>query len=212
MRSGSLLPNVELVSAAATLLLLGAMSPGPSFAVVARNSIAGGRETGVLCAVGHGLGFGGYALAVVLGFAALLNSFPTVITVLQAVGAVVLFYLAYESFAGARTTAAPDVVAARPARGFAEGLAIAVFNPKIALFFIAVLSAVLSENMNRATQVWIALAGWIIDTAWYVVVALALSSGPAASRLRALGPWIDYTMAILLGLLGLATLARVFSA
>ncbi len=206
------MPNVELVTAAATLLLLGAMSPGPSFAVVARNSIAGGRKTGVLCAVGHGLGFGGYALAVVFGFAALLNSFPTVITALQGAGALVLFYLAYESFTGARTATAPDVISTRPARGFAEGLAIAVFNPKIALFFIAVLSAVLSENMNRATQVWIALAGWIIDTAWYVVVALALSSGPAASRLRALGPWIDYTMAILLGLLGLATLARVFSA
>ena len=37
---------------------MGAMSPGPSLAVVLRNTISGGRTQGVMTGIGHGIGFG----------------------------------------------------------------------------------------------------------------------------------------------------------
>ena len=42
--------------------VLGAMSPGPSLAVVLRNTVAGGRLRGVMTGLGHGIGFFLYAL------------------------------------------------------------------------------------------------------------------------------------------------------
>ncbi|MDP6233261.1 MAG: LysE family transporter, partial [Candidatus Poseidoniaceae archaeon] len=50
---------------AGTVFVIGAISPGPSLAVVLRNTLAGGRRRGVACALGHGLGFGAYAMIAV---------------------------------------------------------------------------------------------------------------------------------------------------
>ena len=51
---------------------MGAMSPGPSLAVVLRNTISGGRAQGVMTGIGHGIGFGIYAFIAVMGLSALL--------------------------------------------------------------------------------------------------------------------------------------------
>ena len=42
------------------VFILGAMSPGPSLAVVLRNSLSGGRRQGIMTGIGHGIGFGIY--------------------------------------------------------------------------------------------------------------------------------------------------------
>ena len=46
---------------------MGAMSPGPSLAVVLRNTISGGRLLCIMTVVGHGIGFGIYSLIAVTG-------------------------------------------------------------------------------------------------------------------------------------------------
>jgi threonine/homoserine/homoserine lactone efflux protein len=56
------------IAAILTALLIGAMSPGPSFVIVARNSIGLSRRDGLATALGMGIGgvfFSGIAL---LGF------------------------------------------------------------------------------------------------------------------------------------------------
>ena len=50
-----------------TVCLLGAMSPGPSMAVVIHNAIFKGRYNGILTAIGHGIGIAIYATFAVLG-------------------------------------------------------------------------------------------------------------------------------------------------
>ena len=51
----------------ALICILGAMSPGPSLAVILRNSISGGRKQGIFAGIGHGLGITLYALIAVFG-------------------------------------------------------------------------------------------------------------------------------------------------
>ena len=50
-----------------TICMLGAMSPGPSLAVILRNTIKGGKQQGVMTGVGHGLGIYFYAALVATG-------------------------------------------------------------------------------------------------------------------------------------------------
>ena len=45
----------------AMICIVGAMSPGPSMALIIRNSIKFGRVSGILSSVGHALGIGIYA-------------------------------------------------------------------------------------------------------------------------------------------------------
>ena len=76
----------DVLLAAGTVFTLGAISPGPSLMVVLRNTMIGGRRQGVMCALGHGLGFGMYAGLAVFGLIVLLEEAPTVFTGLQLVG------------------------------------------------------------------------------------------------------------------------------
>lgn len=66
--------EVEAWLALATVHLLGAASPGPSLAVVLRNTLTGGARLGVITGVGHGIGFGIYALLVASGLATALSA------------------------------------------------------------------------------------------------------------------------------------------
>ena len=74
---------------------MGAMSPGPSLAVVLRNTISGGRLQGIMTGIGHGIGFGLYALVAVTGLSALLLAHDSVFLFLQWSGALVLLWLSY---------------------------------------------------------------------------------------------------------------------
>ena len=198
--------NWEALYAAGLLLFLGAASPGPSLVVVVRNAAAGGRRAGAACALGHGLGFGLYALMAVLGLTALMAAAPQFFMGIQCLGAALLLYLAWATIA--RPSELTDVDRSA-GRGFVEGFLVAFLNPKIALFFVAVLSTVLQEDQPRTVQFGIAGIGWLIDTLWYLMAAFAFSTGSALAILRRLGRPIDWAMAALLAGLAVMTLWRL---
>ena len=58
----------------ATVCVAGAMSPGPSLALIIRNSITINRFAGFMTAVGHGLGMGVYAVFAVTGLSIILTA------------------------------------------------------------------------------------------------------------------------------------------
>ena len=173
--------DITAISAAAVMFILGATSPGPSLAVVLRNTMIGGRARGLACAVGHGIGFGFYAAAVVFGLVTIMTELPTLFTILQVIGIVFLVYLGY----GIYTTQSQKIEHEGGNReGFVEGFFIAFLNPKIAVFMLAVLSSVLEPGMSSDTKWIIAVLGMSIDTIWYVLVALILSNSSLLSRIE----------------------------
>ena len=58
----------------ALVCTIGAMSPGPSLAVVIRNNINYNRLSGIMTSIGHGLGIGVYATLAVLGLGFILQT------------------------------------------------------------------------------------------------------------------------------------------
>ena len=85
-------------------------------------------------------------------------------------------------------------------QGFSEGFAIAFFNPKIALFLVAILAQVLKlyPEMGFETKLAIGLLGMAIDTLWYVLVALVLTGTPALEALRNKGEYVYKITAVAL--------------
>ena len=61
----------------ALVCLLGAMSPGPSLAIVVRHSVTSSTRAGVICAFSHGFGIFLWAALMVSGWGALLLDKPT---------------------------------------------------------------------------------------------------------------------------------------
>ncbi|MBT5391872.1 MAG: LysE family translocator [Euryarchaeota archaeon] len=179
----------EVILAAGFFFVLGAVSPGPSLIIVLRNTLIGGRRQGVACALGHGVGFGIYAGSAVFGLILLLENAPSVFLVLQLIGIALLIWYGILMWT-ADINALQDIDIesnSKERQGFGEGFAIAFFNPKIALFLVAVLAQVLKPGMGIETKLAIGLLGMTIDMGWYVIVAVALTGTPALETLRAKG-------------------------
>ena len=163
------------------MFILGATSPGPSLAVVLRNTMIGGRSRGLACAVGHGIGFGFYAVSVVFGLVVIMEKNPDVFTLMQIIGGLFLLYLGIGMI---RSEAKVIVQSDGKREGFFEGFFIAFLNPKIAVFMLAVLSSVLDPSMSSETKWIIAGMGMTIDTVWYVIVALLLSKSTILTKIE----------------------------
>lgn len=173
--------DITAISAAAVMFILGATSPGPSLAVVLRNTMIGGRSRGLACAVGHGIGFGFYAVSVVFGLVAIMDSNPNLFTLMQILGGLFLLYLGIEII---RSEEKEIQHSEGKREGFVEGFFIAFLNPKTAVFMLAVLSSVLDPSMSSDTKWIIAGMGMTIDTVWYVLVALILSNSTMLTKIE----------------------------
>ena len=173
--------DLTAISAAAVMFILGATSPGPSLAVVLRNTMIGGRSRGLACAVGHGLGFGFYAVTVVFGLVVIMENNPDIFTLMQIIGGLFLLYLGIEMI---RNKSKVIEQSEGKREGFFEGFLIAFLNPKIAVFMLAVLSSILDPGMSSETKWVIAGMGMTIDTIWYVLVALVLSNSEILTKIE----------------------------
>ena len=177
------------------------MSPGPSFAVVMRNTIAGGRLQGVLTGIGHGLGVGVYACGAVFGMAVVIEAFPTATMVVEKLGGLYLLWLAVQAYrhAGQGDMSAVD---SGTSRGFIDGMAISVLNPKIAVFFLALLGPFIPPDAAAMDRLGVAILAMVIDGSWYVFAAVMLVTTGATDWLAEKGVWVDRLLAAILAGLG----------
>ncbi len=184
--------------AVVTICALGAMSPGPSLAVVLRHTIQHGRASGSIAALAHGLGIGLYALACISGLAFVLTTSPGLFRAFQWAGAA---YLAWLGIQGLR---------ARPAEGDGEtetvgtagaardGFLIVFLNPKIAVFFIALFSQVIGPDTGLGARLGYAATAMVIDAGWYLLVAWLFSTRSLLPMLRANAVWLERLFGVVL--------------
>src|SRR3954471_8325601 len=83
-------------------ILLGAISPGPSFVLVARTAIAVSRRDALATALGMGIGGLVFASAALLGLHVVLTNVPWAYFTIKIAGATYLLYLAVCLWKGAR--------------------------------------------------------------------------------------------------------------
>jgi threonine/homoserine/homoserine lactone efflux protein len=181
--------------------LTGAASPGPSLAVVVKNTVAGGRGQGIRTGVGHGLGVGIYAFGAVAGVAALIETVPGMDRAIELLGGLYLLWLGVSAM-GSSGSGGDGEPQGGGKSGFAEGFTIAFLNPKIAVFFLALLGSFLPAGATTLERAGVAGLALVIDTGWYVFAAVALVRTGAAGWLRAHGQWLDRVLGLLLIAIG----------
>ncbi|MDP7581576.1 MAG: LysE family translocator [Nitrospinota bacterium] len=152
---------------------MGAISPGPSLAVVLRNTISGGRTQGVMTGIGHGIGLGIYAFIAVMGLSSLLLANKQIFNLIQWAGALVLIWLAFNMITHKQSVSSKEHEGSGR-RGFLEGFMIAFLNPKILVFMVAVFSQFINPDITNSGRFIMAIMAGVIDTTWYVLVAAVL--------------------------------------
>ncbi len=194
---------------------VGAVSPGPSFMMVARTATREGRRPACWVALGMGLGAMLFALAALLGLQAVLKAVPAVYLGFKLLGGAYLLYLGGQIWRGARQPLTLDETAAalkpdaprRDGRAFGLGLLTQVSNPKTAVVYTSVFAALMPAQPSLGFLAALVVLVGCIEAGWYLVVARALSA-PAARQayLRSKG-WVDRLAGGLMGCLGLRLLA-----
>ncbi|WP_394203110.1 LysE family translocator [Shewanella waksmanii] len=190
---------------------LGAMSPGPSLAMVVRHTLGGGRGKGIICAWAHSIGIGVYALITLLGLAVLLKQAPMVFNAIAILGALYLAWMGIQALrskggVSEKLQAGEQTDAWTAAR---DGIAISLFNPKIMLFFLALFS----QFVMVADDLWgkslIVLTPLIVDGLWYTLIALVLSHSAILPKLRQRAALIDKLSGVVLILLAVRVLVTM---
>ena len=186
---------------------MGAISPGPSLAVVLRNTISGGRTRGVMTGIGHGLGFGIYAFIAVMGLSSLLLANEQIFNLLQWAGALVLMWLAFNMITHNPSSPSKEHEGSGH-RGFLEGFMIAFLNPKILVFLVAVFSQFINPDITNLGRFIMALMAGAIDTTWYVLVAAVLAGTPIVDKLRVNAVMIDRSIGVVLIMLAILLIVK----
>ncbi|MFD4443894.1 LysE family translocator [Nocardia sp. NPDC058519] len=204
------------LAAFAGLCLLLAITPGPDTFLVLRYSFSGAR-LGVAAAAGSGLGSLVWAGAVAVGLAALLTAYPTALLALKIIGGIYLIYLGISGFIHRNTImpvdVEPDVAGAEQKSGpttttaFRDGVVSCLLNPKVGLFFLAVVPqfAPVGSSAVSVTMVLGAIDG-VVAFVWLLLVSVVAARAVQWLRQPRVGQTLTKLSSAALAAMGVATL------
>ena len=181
------MPTLQTSLAFFTVALLLALAPGPDNLFVLMQSATGGRRAGFAVVTGLMLGVLVHTLAVALGLAALFAASTAAFTVLKLLGAAYLLYLAWGAWRAPAVLAdGCDAAPATPqpwSRLMARGVVMNLTNPKVVLFFLALLPQFVQPERGPVAlqMVWFGLL--FIAAAVLVFGAVVLAADALRHRL-----------------------------
>ena len=156
-------------------------TPGQDTALTIRNTLTGGRRSGIATAAGVAGGQAVWTIAASAGVVALLTASEPVFRTLKLVGAAYLVYLGAQSLRAAVTRRTREhvvrsVAPLSPRRALRQGVLSNLGNPKMAVFFASVLPQ-FAPGGSASFAVLLAL-GFLfcgITLAWLSFYAVAIS-------------------------------------
>jgi threonine/homoserine/homoserine lactone efflux protein len=169
-----------LFLATAVVLII---TPGQDTFFILGRSLAGGRRAGIAAALGVSVGTVIHTVLAALGLSALLATSPYAFMTVKFAGAAYLIYIGVRALlARGDGLPADDAVAAAghwPA--FRQGILTNLLNPKVALFFLALLPQFIAADSGHKVLAFLALGLSFVTMglAWCVMLAVA------SARLRA---------------------------
>ena len=158
----------------AIVCLLGAMSPGPSLALIIRNSINFNRTSGIIASIAHGLGICLYATVTVIVLEFILRNSETIFFVIQICGSLFLIILGF-IFIFKKNNENQIETYQIHSSSFAQGFIIAIINPKILIWFTAIYSQFIDINATFLNKTILVLTPSIIDAIWYSLVSILVT-------------------------------------
>tara|TARA_B100001939_G_scaffold93935_1_gene80579 strand:+ start:833 stop:1456 length:624 start_codon:yes stop_codon:yes gene_type:complete len=158
----------------AAICLIGAMSPGPSMALIIRNSIKYGRISGILFSLGHAIGIGIYATVSVLGLQFILINNLFLFNAIQFCGSVFLLILGILFLRDTAHNLSLENEQ-KNVNSFMQGFAISILNPKILIWFAAIFSQFIEISSTNFVKLAMVLIASSIDGLWYIILTIVVT-------------------------------------
>ena len=198
----------ETLLAFATVTLLIAYFPGPALLYTAAQTIAHGRRAGLMAMLGIHLGCYVHVVAAAFGLSAVFKHVPELYVAVKVVGALYLVWLGIGMIRSKLGTGESAAVAPAKTvrRALIDSFIVEVLNPKVALFFIALLPQFVDPAAALPVWAQFLVLGVIVNFAFSsadlvtVLGASLMMKTMKASRAGfALGRWLGGSLMIGLG-------------
>lgn len=186
------------------------MVPGADTMLVVRNVLRGGRRDGYFTMIGICSGLYVHALLSALGISVILMHSATAFTVMKIAGAAYLVWLGINSLRGAARTSRPQSgesiaeLTVTPARCFREGFLTNVLNPKVVVFYLALLPQFIGPtDPVLLKSMLLAFIHFVEGILWFTIVVGIVDRSRRFFMKPNLRRWLDAVCGTLLVGLGL---------
>ncbi|GAB4166025.1 MAG: LysE family translocator [Thalassobaculales bacterium] len=199
---------LPVLAGLAVMHLTMAMLPGPNTVLVSHLSAARSRREGLMAALGVCLGSAAWAAFSLAGVGVLLLEAGWLYRALRMAGAAYLIYVGVRMvWAGLHAGADHGRPPALPGRlGRAPvlaGLATTFSNPKSAVFWTSLFIVAVPPQAPAWFLAALLAVVTVQSLAWYALLALVLSTGPARGLYARAGRWLDVLAGVAMAGLGL---------
>jgi len=183
------------------------LAPGTGVVYTLAVALGQGRRAGLWAALGCTIGIIPALLAATFGLAALLHSSALLFQIVKFAGVAYLLYLAAQMLGDGGALRVENTRAAEPGATIARrGAVLNILNPKLSIFFLALLPPFLSGDPTTATPELLTLGAIFMAMTFAVFVVYALAAAQARdlilSSARAM-TWVNRVFAATFGALAL---------
>lgn len=182
------------------------LAPGTGVIYTLAIGLGQGRRASIAAAFGCTFGIVPHLLAATLGLAALLHTSALLFQVVKFAGVAYLLYLAWQAL---KSDGALSVSANRTSDSFwriaRRGALINILNPKLSIFFLALLPPFLSGNPATATAEMFGLGAVFMLMTFAVFVLYGVFAAAARDRLLSserVMKWLNRSFAAIFAALG----------
>lgn len=201
------LPCVTLASylTFVTVALVVVLMPGADFVITMRNTLAGGRVQGWATALGIAAACAVQGVLAVIGLGALIVASQPLFKAISWAGVAYLAFLAIQAARSALRGEYPssEGVPASTATGFRQGFLSNITNPKVLVFYLAVLPHFLGDGLTW-TAVPLALTHAVLALIYLMVIAALIARAAAWLQRRRVRRTLDAATATVLGIFSLS--------
>lgn len=191
-------PLLEFATLMATFTVA-AISPGPDFAMVVRQSIVHGRKTAIYTSAGIASAILVHGTYTILGIGLIVTQSLLLFSILKFAGAAYLLWLGISAIrapapkppaalAGLETASLPDIA---PHRAFVIGLLTNLLNPKAMLFFLSLFTTLVSAHTAVSIKTLYVGAMSLILFVWFALVSLFFTTPAVRAGFYRLGQWFN---------------------
>jgi len=175
---------------------VGAVSPGPDFAMVLRQSIAHGRGAAMFTSAGIASAILVHGTYTILGVGLVVSQSLLLFSVLKYVGAAYLIWLGVSAIRAAAPEAPKDIEApARremtPLKAYSIGFLTNLLNPKAVLFFLALFTTLVSASTSIGAQGFYVASMAAMLCAWFILVSVFFTTARVRTAFYRLGQWFN---------------------
>lgn len=184
------------------IIMLAAISPGPDFAMVVKNSLLHDRKSGVLTALGVSTSLFIHSGYCILGLAIIISQSLWLFNIIKYMGAAYLIYIGIKSLlakyevtdvSGQQTRVALTAFGA-----FSQGVLCNLLNPKAILFILAFFTLVVSPSISLAAQMGYGLEIVLIHIIWFTSLACMITHARVKKNLSKVQHYIVKVMGVAL--------------